>query len=77
MVHDLDLRESRYGLPECVAIGRLVEGLREVLTDDHELLERGMLMIEALYRSFVREATATTASSKGKGRRPSPRKQRR
>lgn len=56
LVHDLDLKESRYGVPESVAIGRLVEGLREVVSDDHELLERGILMIEALYRSFAKEA---------------------
>ena len=69
VVHDLDLKESRYGLPECVATGRLVEGLREILTNDHELLERGMLMIEALYRSFVREAATPEQSRKTRRRR--------
>jgi hypothetical protein len=56
LVHDLDLKESRYSVPESVAIGRLVEGLREAISDDDELLERGILMIEALYRSFAKQA---------------------
>ncbi len=52
MVHDLDLKDGRYGAEEAPAIGRLVEGLRQVYADDHELLEHGIPMFEALYRSF-------------------------
>src|SRR5712691_4627782 len=39
VVHDLDLKEARYRLPEGVAVGRLVEGLRAAYTDDAELLK--------------------------------------
>ena len=52
VVHDLDLKEERYGLPEGPALGRMVEGLRRMYTDDGELLERGMTLMEALYQSF-------------------------
>lgn len=52
IVHDLDLKEQRYGLPEAAAVGRMVEGLRQIHGDDHELLEQGITMFEALYRSF-------------------------
>jgi hypothetical protein len=53
IVHDLDLKETRYGMPEGAAIGRIVEGLRAAYADDHRLLERGMEVIDALYRSFA------------------------
>lgn len=58
VVHDLDLKETRYAMPECAAIGRLVDGLRASYADDTELLERGMVMIEALYQSFAAEGSS-------------------
>ena len=57
VVHDLDLKDARYGLPECPAIGRLVDGLRQLYADDHELLNQGMVLMDALYRSFDSERT--------------------
>jgi hypothetical protein len=56
IVHDLDLKETRFGHPEGVAVGRLVDGLRASGFADGELLEHGMTMIEALYQSFVAES---------------------
>jgi len=53
IVHDLDLKDERYAVPEAPAIGRLVDGLRQIYPDDHALLERGMTVFEALYRSFA------------------------
>jgi hypothetical protein len=53
VVHDLDFKESRYGMPECAAVARLVEGLRSRFTDDAELLEHGIVIIDALHRSFA------------------------
>ena len=58
MVHDLDLKEDRYGLPEGIALGRLVEGLRAAFADDAELLDQGIVMMEALYRSYARDGTS-------------------
>jgi len=55
VVHDLDLKETRFAMPEGAAVNRIVHGLRDAHADDHELLERGMDMIEALYRSFASE----------------------
>ena len=55
VVHDLDLKDERYAAPEAPAVGRLVEGLRQMYSEDRELLERGMDMIEALYRSYADE----------------------
>ena len=52
LVHDLDLKETRYNHPDTATIGRLVEGLRARGTDDARLLEDGITLIEALYRSL-------------------------
>jgi len=59
VVHDLDLKERRYGMPEGAAIGRLVDGLREKYANDPQLLEQGIVMIDALYRSFAGDRPVT------------------
>ena len=56
VVHDLDLKERRYAMPESAAVSRIVEGLRAAYADDQQLLQRGMEVIDALYRSFASEA---------------------
>jgi hypothetical protein len=57
VVHDLDLKETRYAMPERAAVGRIVDGLRAAYRDDDELLQRGMTMIDALYRSFAADGS--------------------
>ena len=64
-VHVLDLKDDRESLPEAAALGRLVDGLRQIHPDDHVLLERGVEVIEAYYRSRPPEA----AAAKARGRR--------
>jgi hypothetical protein len=69
VVHDLDLKESRYGMPECAAVGRLVDGLRARFADDGEPLEQGIVMIDALHRSFVTDGSSR-ASKPRRARAP-------
>ena len=52
IVHDLDLREARYGEPEAAGVGTVVEGLRRAHPEDRELLERGIAFIESLAQGF-------------------------
>jgi hypothetical protein len=66
VVHDLDLKESRYAMPECAAVGRLVDGLRATYSDDKELLEQGIVMIDALYRSFTADRTSRKRRAKSR-----------
>ena len=68
VVHDLDLKESRYAMPECAAVSRIVDGLRATYSDDGELLEQGIVVIEALYRSFVADAGSRKGSRKKRSR---------
>jgi len=65
IVHDLDLKESRYKEPEAETVGRLVEGLRRTHRDDEALLRAGMDVFEALYQSF-----AAPPSARATGTRP-------
>lgn len=52
IVHDLDLKDERYRPAQAPTIGLLVEGLREACSDDHELLQQGMQLFEALYNAL-------------------------
>jgi hypothetical protein len=67
IVHDLDMKESRYGAAETAAVGRLIDGLRQMYGDDHELLEQGIASFEALARSF--DSSARTKRRGGQGTR--------
>ena len=59
IVHDLDMKEAKYAPPEAPAVGRMVDGLRALHSDDGTLLEQGINMFEALARSFESSAAVT------------------
>jgi hypothetical protein len=59
IVHDLDLKDGRFGAPEAPTLGLVIEGLRLTRSDDHELLAEGMTLFGALYRAFAQEAAST------------------
>lgn len=56
IVHDLDLKDARFGAAEAETVGALITGLQLAHADDDELLAQGMTMFEALYRTFDRSA---------------------
>lgn len=58
IVHDVDLKDNRYGHPESAVVHELVEGLRRAHSDDHTLLEHGMTMFGGLFESFRAAAPA-------------------
>lgn len=47
IVHDLDLKDSRFGVPETGAVGHIIDGLRGLYADDHALLEQGIGFFDA------------------------------
>ena len=74
IVHDLDLKEDHRDA-ETTTVGRMVDGLRRSLSDDHVLLSQGMALFEALYQSFHPSPSRQRASSAGRRtrhRRPAP-----
>lgn len=52
IVHDLDLKDGKFGAPEAATVGIAIDGMQLSLMDDSVLLEQGMTLFEALYRSF-------------------------
>ena len=52
IVHDLDLKDGKFGAPEATTLGLAIDGLQLSSADDAVLLEQGMTLFEALYRSF-------------------------
>ena len=79
IVHDLDLKDSRFGAPECSTVGAMIEGLQLAYQNDEALLEQGMTMFDSLYRSFEQSSRATGPRVTARPRRPatSPSKARR
>ncbi len=56
IVHDLDLKDGRFGAPEAGTVGALLEGLQLATTGDDVLLDRGITVFESLYLSFAQAA---------------------
>jgi hypothetical protein len=54
IVHDLDLKDRKFGASEAATIGLAIDGLQLSCTDDSTLLEQGITLFEALFRSFSR-----------------------
>jgi hypothetical protein len=69
VVHDLDMKDSKYGAPEAPTLGAAIEGLRLSCRDDHQLLEQGVILFEALYQSFAQTAPPRPRKVAKAGRR--------
>lgn len=54
LVHDLDLKDGRFGRPETAGLGALVEGLCAATGDDAERLARGAALLDDLHAYFRR-----------------------
>jgi hypothetical protein len=74
LVHDLDLKDDKFGAPEAATVGAMIDGLQLTYADDHDLLERGMAMFESLYRSFERSASPARPRAVAKARKPAKRR---
>jgi len=52
IVHDLDLRDARFGAPEVATVGAIVDGLRAAHEDDEAALRQGIEVFRALHASM-------------------------
>lgn len=64
IVHDLDLKDGKFGAAETTAVGRMVEGLCQMCAQDAERLEQGNTLFESLYRSFLMNPAEVAPSAK-------------
>src|SRR5262249_20866471 len=69
VVHDLDVKDWKYGIAEAIAVGRIVDGLRASFSDDAALLEQGIQVFEALARSFAADEKTRSPRAIKKGKR--------
>jgi hypothetical protein len=59
IVHDLDLKDGKFGAPEGATVSTLIEGLQLAHADDAELLTHGMALFDVLHRGFEQSARST------------------
>lgn len=59
IVHDIDLKDGKFGRPEAAGIERLVTGLALANPEDEARMERGLPLFDELYQSF-RKRTPTS-----------------
>ena len=75
VVHDLDLKDGKYGAAETVTLGAAIDGLQMSCADDQRLLDQGMILFEAMYRSFSQQGRPPRQRHAAKApRRPRRRK---
>lgn len=51
IVHDLDVKDEKYGKPEASGVEDILAGIRKTAKSDTDALERGMAAFEMLYQS--------------------------
>lgn len=71
IVHDLDLKDGRFGAPENDAIATIITGLQLTHASDAELLASGMALFDALYRGFDQSLRAAAPPAAARARRSS------
>jgi hypothetical protein len=51
IVHDLDVKDDKYGDPEVTGVEEILIGIRKTAKNDSDALERGMAVFEMLYKA--------------------------
>ncbi len=59
IVHDIDLKDGKFGRLEAPGVERLVTGLILAHAEDTARLERGLLLFDDLYQSFRKKTPAS------------------
>jgi hypothetical protein len=54
IVHDLDVKDEKYGKPEAAGVEEILTGIRKTAKTDSDALEKGMAVFEMLYKSKSR-----------------------
>ena len=53
IVHDIDLKDQKFGRAEASGVDIIVRSLSDSLRDDRKVLEVGSILLDALYRRFA------------------------
>jgi hypothetical protein len=52
VIHDLDIKDAKFGRPEAQGVLALLSGITLRYEDDEERLSRGMQLLDDLHRYF-------------------------
>lgn len=52
LIHDLDLKEDRYGRPETAGLGRIITGICQAHREDEARIARGSAVFDDFYAAF-------------------------
>lgn len=74
VVHNLDLKDAKFSAPAATTLGAAIDGLQMSCTDDHRLLEQGMILFEAMYRSLDQQARSPRPRAVARSRRGNSRR---
>jgi hypothetical protein len=55
VVHDIDLKDGKFGRPEAAGVAQLLAGIAIADRSDERRIERGAQIFEDLYRAFGRK----------------------
>jgi hypothetical protein len=73
IIHDIDIKDGKFGRPEAHGVEQLVLGLLAANAEDERRLDRGFAMLDDLYRSFSRQvggdSTGKSKDMKSKARK--------
>ena len=56
IVHDVDIKDGKFGRPEARGVEQVIHGLVAATPDDRARLDRGFALFDDLHRSFARKA---------------------
>ncbi len=73
IVHDIDIKDGKFGRPEARGIEQLLWGMLAANPDDDERLQRGLALFDDLYQSFSRQAKPASPSRDPRDGKPSDR----
>jgi hypothetical protein len=61
IVHDIDLKDSKFNRPEATGVNAVIMGLAAVYSDDGERLKQCLPVFDAMYKLFGKEANGRRA----------------
>jgi hypothetical protein len=73
IVHDIDLKDAKFGRPDAPGVHQLVQGLVGTHPDSAARIAAGLTLFDALYTSFGGSDAAPTTVSPGASKRPKAR----
>ena len=69
IVHDIDLKDDRFGRPDTAGVSRMIDGLVSAHDADDDRMRRGQALFDDLYASFGGSTTRMGSTTRPAGRR--------